>query len=161
MRKRSRQAVVFLGAIAGAVLVLDLASKSVLEHHLRLGESRLVFDGPITFRIAHVRNPGVAFGLFSGAAIQWRMPFFFAILLTAGWFLTRLHREEGHRKGVTTALGLIGGGAIGNLVDRIRYGEVVDFLDVWIHTFHWPTFNVADSAITIGTGILLIALWKK
>lgn len=161
MKKTKRNAARVLGAIAGVVLAADLATKAVLEHRLRLGESVMVFDGPVTFRIAHVRNPGVAFGLFSGAAIQWRMPFFFAILLAAGWVLFRLHAEEGHRKPVRIALGLIGGGAIGNLVDRVRYGEVVDFLDVWIGTFHWPTFNVADSGITIGTGILLIALWKK
>ncbi len=161
MRKSSRRAGLILGAIAATVIAADLASKAMLEDRLRLGESILVFDGPVTFRIANVRNPGVAFGLFSGAALQWRLPFFIVILVGAAWFLKKIHDEDGDRKWVRPSLGLIGGGAIGNLIDRIRYGEVVDFLDVWIGTFHWPTFNVADSAITVGTAILLIALWKK
>jgi signal peptidase II len=150
-----------IGALAGAVLALDLAGKAVLERELRLGESMMVFDGPVTFRIAHVRNPGAAFGLLSGASRAWRLPFFAVVLASAAWFLLRIVREEGHRPPVAHAVGLIAGGAAGNLVDRVRYGEVVDFLDVWIGTFHWPTFNVADSAITIGTGILLVALWRS
>ncbi len=161
MTKQNRKAAALLAGIAAVVVAADLATKSLLESRLRLGESVMVFDGPVTFRITNVRNPGVAFGLFAGAALNWRMPFFFAVLVAAGWFLHRIHAEDGGKPGVRPALGLIGGGAIGNLVDRIRYGEVVDFLDVWIGTFHWPTFNVADSAITVGTAILLIALWRK
>ena len=161
MKKRGRRAAVILGAIAAGVIAMDLISKGFLETRLRLGESILICDGPITFRIANVRNPGVAFGMLSGAALQWRMPFFFIVLITAGWFLWKLHKEEGSRPGVGIALGLIGGGAVGNLVDRIRYGEVVDFLDFHISSFHWPAFNIADTAICIGIGLMAFELVFK
>ena len=145
-------------AIAAAALLADLATKARIQQVFRLGEGIWLIDGFLKFE--YVRNPGVAFGMFAELAWRWRLPFFLLTLAAAGWLLTSLWSQASGTKVGRTAIGLIAGGAIGNLIDRIRYGEVVDFIDVWIGTFHWPTFNVADSCICVGTGLLLLALWK-
>ena len=146
------------GVVAGVVLVLDLVSKWLVERSLQLGEGRWLIDGFLM--LSHVRNPGVAFGLGAEFSYAWRLPFFIVIWLVAGWILVRIYRSAAAFTLGRFSIGLVVGGALGNLVDRVRYGEVVDFIDVWIGSYHWPTFNVADSGITVGTALLLFALWR-
>ena len=134
--------------IAGVVILLDRFSKAWVRHHFQLGESR-----PITswFYLTFVQNTGTAFGLFQGNNK--------ALLILASLILCALlygARGLSERGGFWGALGvaLVLGGAVGNLMDRIHYGQVIDFLDFRI----WPVFNIADSAITVGTISIMIGL---
>ncbi|MEK7475118.1 MAG: signal peptidase II [Candidatus Coatesbacteria bacterium] len=149
-----------VAAWALAVVVIDLLTKRLIEQSFRLGECTTIVDWAVSFKICYIRNPGVAFGLLADLAWRWRLPFFLATAAAAGWILWEVFKEAGHLVLGRLSLGLIVGGAVGNFVDRVRYGEVVDFLDFWFGRWHFPTFNVADSGITVGTGLLLIALWK-
>ena len=142
--------------VAAAVVALDQLTKWEVQRAFLLGERLTLIPG--VFYLAYVRNPGVAFGLLADVAWRWRLPFFVATAAAAGWLLWRMFHDAGHMPAARAALGLILGGAVGNLVDRVRYGEVVDFLDCWIGSYHWPTFNVADSCITVGTALLLWTL---
>lgn len=150
----SRKALLFT-AVAGAVVALDQVTKAWVQAAFRLHESRPVVDG--LFHLTYVRNPGAAFGLFSRYGEAFRRPFFLAVtavaLVVIGVVVKRL---PSGRPWTTAALALVFGGAVGNLVDRLRWGEVVDFLDVFWRTHHWPAFNVADSAITVGITILVL-----
>jgi signal peptidase II len=135
---------------AGLVMVLDQLTKLLVIHVLRPYESIVVIPG--FFDLVHVRNRGIAFGLLNHLGAIWSSIVLSAItaaavILLILWF-TRL-REDDRR--IAFGLSLIIGGAVGNLIDRIRLGEVVDFLDFYVGSFHWPAFNVADSAVTIGT----------
>jgi len=147
-------------AMAAAVVVLDVVTKRLIERSFRLGECVTIVDAAVAFRLCLVHNPGVAFGMLAEFAWRWRLPFFILSALAAGWILWKVFQEAGHLFLGRIALGLIIGGAVGNGVDRIRYGEVVDFLDFWFGRYHFPTFNVADSGITVGTILLLFALWR-
>lgn len=143
------------GTIAGTVFVLDLLTKAWILASFSLYESRAVIPG--LFHLTYVRNPGAAFGLFSGRAASFRTPFFLIVTVAAlGAILFAVRRLSADRQWTLWALALIFGGAAGNLVDRVRWGEVVDFLDVFWRSHHWPAFNVADSAITVGIVILLV-----
>lgn len=136
------------------VLCLDLITKETIIAHYSLYESRPVIPG--FFNLVHYRNKGVAFGLFGGAVSPWREValFLFPLAAVIGIFVfTFSGRKKG--VGVLCALGGILGGALGNLLDRIRYGGVVDFLDFYWGSFHWPAFNLADTAITIGVFYLV------
>jgi signal peptidase II len=136
-----------LGAIALAAVLADQVTKHVVAANLRLGEAVHVV-GP--FSIRHVENSGIAFGLFSNATAA-------VIVVTAiaiGWMLVYFARSGARHPVLPVALGLVIGGSISNLADRVRLGFVTDFLDFrW-----WPAFNLADSFIVIGVGILLAAL---
>ena len=134
-------------------LVLDQVSKLVIVNSMQLYQSI-----PITsfFKLTYVRNTGAAFSFLSDAG-GWQRWFFagLAILISmviAVW-LTRLKQQETL---LAVALSLVLGGAIGNLIDRLAYGYVIDFLDVYYQTWHWPAFNVADSAITLGVMLMLL-----
>jgi signal peptidase II len=134
-------------------LILDQASKLVIASSMQLYQSI-----PITsfFKLTYVRNTGAAFSFLSDAG-GWQRWFFavLAILISiiiAVW-LTRLKKQETL---LAVALSLILGGAMGNLIDRLAYGYVIDFLDVYYQTWHWPAFNVADSAITLGVMLMLL-----
>ena len=112
---------------------------------------------PPVFHLTLVRNTGIAFGLFRD---QPQLLFFVNILILASLFVLiglRLFRRPMLQIGV----GLIAGGGLGNLMDRLRLGTIVDFLDFHVGSFHWPVFNIADSAICIGTLLLLWALFQK
>jgi signal peptidase II len=136
-----------LGAIALAAVVADQVTKHVVSGNLRLGESLHVV-GP--FSIRHVENSGIAFGLFSNATA--------AVIVVTGiaiaWMLAYFARSGGRHPVLPVALGLVIGGSLSNLFDRVRLGFVTDFLDFR----YWPAFNLADSFIVIGVGILLAAL---
>lgn len=147
-----------LAIVTAVVLVLDQATKLYVDSHFRLHESVTVIEN--FFHLTYVRNKGAAFGIFADSAI--RIPFFITVSLVAAvgilWYLRRLQDQQ---KLVSFALALIFSGAIGNLIDRVRFGEVIDFIDVHWYQYHWPAFNVADSAISIGVTLLLLDLWRE
>ena len=110
---------------------------------------------PGFFNLTYVRNRGAAFGMLAGVPGIWRSAFFIVVTVIAIAAIVLLIRKTSERL-LVAAFSLIAGGALGNLIDRIRYGEVVDFIDWYVRSHHWPTFNVADSAISVGVGLLVI-----
>lgn len=148
------------GSIIGVVVALDQITKYIVEKQIRMYEVVTVIPG--FFNLTHVRNRGAAFGVLSGDHGWWRMAFFVAVTLIALGVIAALIRKT-HERLLVVAFSLIAGGAIGNnLIDRIRFGEVVDFIEWYYRSFHWPSFNIADSAITIGVGLLVIdMLFRK
>ena len=118
---------------------------------------------PGFFALTYIRNAGGAFGLLAGEATRTRAFFFLAVSgLALGVIVYLYTKLPPGKPWITAALAMIFGGALGNMVDRLRFGEVVDFLDFHIGTVHWPAFNVADSAISVGAGILFFcALSRK
>lgn len=139
-----------LFVVSLGVFLLDQASKLLIMSEMHRGQSIPVIKN--IFYITYIHNPGAAFGLLAD-----RTPFFVAVSLLVVAGILVFHWKGRARGGVLpVALGLIAGGALGNLVDRIRFGEVVDFLDFRI----WPVFNLADSAIVVGAGLLIIAVWR-
>ena len=112
---------------------------------------------PGFFDVVSSRNTGGVFGLFAGAPSLARRAFFVVATLAAlGAIAAFLHRAGRESRLLTVALALVAGGALGNLVDRVRFGSVVDFIDWYWGSYHWYTFNVADSAITSGAALLLL-----
>jgi signal peptidase II len=140
------------------VLVLDLATKIAIDANLSYADRIPVIPG--FFYLTHVRNTGAAFGLFSDAPQLYRMVFFISVsLIAVGIIITFYRKLSPGDQLAALALGLILGGAIGNLIDRIFRQEVVDFLHfrLW-RGYSWPDFNVADSAIVVGVGLLVLEL---
>ena len=137
--------------LAVVVLLLDQATKQLALARLALHEPVVLLP---FLNLTLVYNKGAAFGFLSSAS-GWQNAFFIVVALVACGVILYLLRQTRDRL-FAAALMLVLGGAIGNLVDRIIYGHVVDFIDVYYQTWHWPAFNVADSAITIGA--ILIAL---
>jgi signal peptidase II len=151
---------VLMLAIAGAVVILDQLTKAWITMAMRIHEGFPVVDG--FFNIVHVRNPGAAFGFLAGASPVFRSVFFIAVTAAAILIILQyLRKTRVEELSLVAALALIVAGAVGNLIDRVRFGEVVDFLDVYIGTYHWPAFNVADSAITCGAILLAMILLKR
>jgi len=144
---------IWFTAITAAIVVLDQLTKYAVVRRFRLHESVRVIPG--FFDLTYVRNPGAAFGFLAGASGVWRSIFFITISLVALVVIAALVRQTRDRLSLY-AFALIGGGAVGNLIDRVRFGEVVDFIDWYYRTYHWPTFNIADSAISLGVGLLVI-----
>ena len=147
-------------AITVLVVLLDQLSKAWILAALRLHEGFSLIDG--FFNIVHVRNPGAAFGFLASAPPLFRYIFFIAVTLAAILLILRYLRVSRiEETSLVSALALILAGAVGNLIDRVRFGEVVDFLDVYIGVHHWPAFNVADSAITVGAACLIMVLLRR
>jgi len=143
----------WLSSIAVAVLVLDQVTKYLVMQHIpRIGSVRVI---PGFFDLINVRNRGAAFGILSGDHGGWRIALFVIISIAALAVIALLVRSVRDRM-TLVSFSLIAGGAIGNLVDRIRFGEVVDFIDWYYRSWHWPTFNIADSAITVGVLLLVV-----
>jgi signal peptidase II len=134
-------------AVAFAAVVADQVTKQIVVSSLELGESVHVV-GPLEIR--HVTNPGIAFGLFS----SWATAVTVLTAVAVGWMLFYFARSGARHPVLPVALGLLIGGSVSNLVDRLRLGHVTDFLDLRF----WPAFNLADSFIVIGVAILLAAL---
>lgn len=153
--KQTRNWRSLLFAISALVLALDRFTKNWVSHHIQEGNAITVI--PRVFRISHVQNPGAAFSMFSESANPDRTRWILiAFSLLAAAVVLGILLRIGRRLTMTSlAMALVLGGAIGNAWDRIRFGTVVDFLEVHIVHYHWPDFNVADSAIVIG-GILLL-----
>ena len=150
----------WLLGIAAVVVVLDRLTKMWIERHVERGHFLRVIPG--VFQLSHVFNTGAAFSLFaeslSPAVVRYALIAFsvVAILVVLGmiWRVGRAVSVTG------VALGLILGGAVGNLYDRVRFGYVVDFLAVKIVNYHWPDFNLADSAIVTGACLLLLEIFR-
>lgn len=138
-----------------AVTGLDQLTKSMVLAGFRLYESIPVIPG--FFNLTFITNTGAAFGLLAGEQTLLRQVFFIAVAMVALLVLFFSYRHL-HSQGrlFVHAIGLIAGGAVGNLIDRLRFGHVVDFLDFYVKGYHWPAFNVADSAITIGVGLFIL-----
>lgn len=142
------------GLAALALTVADQATKAWIVSEFGLYEAKAVF--PRFFHIVHVRNTGVAFGLLSNLDPRWVNPLLVLATLLAVAALLAYVYVLPERGPAPFGLGLILGGAVGNLIDRARLGYVVDFLDVHWYHHHWPAFNVADIGITVGIGLLLL-----
>jgi signal peptidase II len=146
------QKIKLIGIVAGAVLILDQATKAWVLANLPLGGSIPVIPG--FFDITHVHNPGGAFGFLAGMSAEIRSLLFVAVSLLATGLIFYFYWQTPIRQRLlAVGISLLFGGAVGNLVDRMRFGIVVDFLDFYAGSLHWPAFNVADSAITIGVVI--------
>ena len=144
-----------LALLSITIIVADQVTKYWIVQSMRLHESIPII--PNLFSLTYIRNPGAAFGLLAGSSNAFRMIFFgltslFALALL-GTILYRLPEKDW--VGQVSIVGILGG-AIGNLIDRLRFGEVIDFLDVYVESYHWPAFNVADSAITVGVLCLIV-----
>ena len=149
-----------LAALACAVLSLDLYTKAAVAQALPHGAAVPVVDG--FFNLVHVRNVGIAFGLFSDAPHwfrNWALP---GLALAGVAVVLSLYRRVGQMSAVSRyAFPLILSGAAGNLYERWWQGYVTDFLDFFVGAYHWPAFNVADSAITVGVGLLLLDSFRN
>ncbi len=141
------------GSIVAVILILDQITKYIVQTRVRLRETIQVIPG--FFNITHVRNKGAAFSLFSDASDSFRSIFFITVTIVAIIVILLLIRKTQERLPIA-AFALILGGAVGNLIDRLRYGEVVDFVQWYVKSYYWPSFNVADSAITIGVCLLAV-----
>lgn len=136
------------------IVVLDQITKAWIMSTMALHQSIQVISG--LFHLTYIRNPGAAFGLFADSGNGLRILFFVTVSIGAILFLVALYStiQEKFFLG-RLAVCLVLGGAVGNLIDRVRFGEVVDFLDFFIGSSHWPAFNVADSCISTGVVLLL------
>ncbi len=140
--------------IALLVVLLDRASKWLVESTITLHESISVLPG--FFRLTHVQNSGAAFGLFADSSSEWKITILVMFSLLALVVVSALLWKNSHAMSSTgVGLALILGGAVGNLWDRLVSGHVVDFFDFYVGSYHWPAFNVADSAIVIGAFLLV------
>ena len=146
---------VIYAAIALLVFVGDQTTKAIVESSIP--ERQVIPVIPRFFNITHVKNEGAAFGLFADSPAPWKTALLVVIsaallatVVGVVWKTRRLQWEAG------VGLSLILGGALSNLADRIRMGRVVDFLDFYIRSYHWYTFNLADSAIVVGAGFLIL-----
>ena len=146
--------------LANVLILVDQYSKFLVITHLPLYHSIEVIEG--VFNLTHIRNPGVAFGLFAGLESQykaWIFVFISTVAIIA--ILVIYHHTPKEHRMVLIALILILSGAIGNVIDRIVYQEVIDFLDIFYEGYHWPAFNFADSCISIGVGLMILDLFQK
>ena len=143
--------------IAAGVVLVDRASKWLVAQKITLHDSLTVVPG--FFRLTHVENRGAAFGLFSDSPSEWKVAVLILFSLIALVVVSALLWKNSHGLTVTGfGLALIMGGALGNLWDRLLDGHVVDFLDFSLGGYHWPAFNVADSAIVMGALLLVIEI---
>ena len=140
------------------MIILDQVTKFMVTFHVPKHYSIPVIKG--FFNITHIRNPGVAFGLFAEQESEYKVLFFIIISLIAIIaILVIFHQSPDEKRAVRVGLILIFSGAVGNLIDRILHQEVIDFLDFFYKGTHWPAFNVADSCITIGVSFMIFDLF--
>lgn len=138
--------------------MLDQYTKLMVSLHIPINHSVKVVEE--FFSLTHIRNSGVAFGLFAGQQSEYKALMFITISTIAIIaILVIFHQTPKDKKIVQTGLILIFSGAIGNLIDRTLHGEVIDFVDLFIKTYHFPAFNIADSCITIGVALMVVDLF--
>ena len=159
-KAQTRKILILLGVVLFLV-ILDQWTKQRVHHGFRLGESLPLIEGILNF--TYVRNTGAAFGLLATADPSFRVPFFLLMpviaLVAIGYVFRKLPAEDVRG---STALALVVSGALGNLIDRVVYGFVIDFIDFhWQGQVHFPAFNVADSAICIGVGLLMLDMFQN
>lgn len=156
MEKKGTRSYIGLILLAGLIVLADQLTKWLIVSRMGLFDSIPVIPG--FFNITYIHNTGAAFGLLAGSTASWRPYFFIGIaLLALGFIAFAFRRFQDRGWFYFFAFGAIAGGAVGNLIDRVRYGSVVDFLDFYVGRYHWPAFNVADTAIVIGVGLFLLA----
>lgn len=150
--KRFMYLLIALGALLG-----DCWTKKLIEDRLALYEYKTVIPGLL--ELTHTRNTGMAFGILSGSTSPW-IPYVLSFVSAIAFLiiLALALRSPVNQHRLQWGLMLVLGGAAGNLYDRLRHGYVTDFIDVFYKSYHWPTFNLADSAITIGIGLFLIEI---
>jgi len=145
-------------AVTPLILLLDQLTKLYIDKTMKLYQSIPVVDG--LFSITYLRNRGAAFSFLADAS--WRLPFFLLATVIAVIAIlvafTKLRADQGF---AAFSLTMILAGAVGNLIDRVRMGEVIDFLDVYWRSHHWPAFNVADSAICVGVALLAFDMFRE
>lgn len=144
-----------LASISGAIIALDQLTKMYIHTHFHLGEIQRILPGFLD--LTYVRNFGAAFGIFASTTQQFREPFFALVpFIAMVVILVILRTTKDSQKLQIFSLSLIFGGAIGNYIDRLRFKFVIDFLDFhYREIYHWPAFNIADSAIVCGVAILI------
>jgi signal peptidase II len=146
--------------IAGGIILLDQVTKEAVLRAIPPNTTIPIIGG--FFNLTHIYNPGGAFGLMANLSPTLRsIIFLFISSLAVGLIFYFYKKTPAQHTWLAAAFALIFGGAIGNLIDRIRFGMVIDFLDFYLGSVHWPAFNVADSAITIGIGIFLYHIVYK
>ncbi len=130
-------------------ILIDQLSKSIIQRTMELGQSIPVINN--IFHVTYILNPGAAFGMLANQTV-----FFIIATVAVALGVIIFYFRSGQKKGMLPiALGLLLGGALGNLIDRLRYAKVVDFIDFRV----WPVFNLADTAIVTGAGLLILILW--
>ncbi|MDD1622926.1 MAG: signal peptidase II [Methylococcaceae bacterium] len=139
--------------VSALTLLLDQASKLAVDGSMRLYESIPLIP---YFNLTYVHNTGAAFSFLAQAGGWQRWLFAGLAVVMSGIIAIWLARLQKHETLMAVALSLVLGGAIGNLIDRVAYGYVIDFLDVYYQDWHWPAFNIADSAICVGVGFMLL-----
>lgn len=147
--------------LAVVIVAIDQVTKGLVEGGIGLHERHEIIPGLLNF--THVRNSGVAFGLFADQGTAQVGAWILSGLGAAALVIVGLYfwRTATADRILLSALGLILGGAVGNLIDRVGSGSVTDFIDVYVGTYHWHTFNVADSAITVGICLMLLDLFRS
>lgn len=143
--------------VAAVVVLLDQLTKWWAMTAIPQHRSIVVIEG--FFDLVNIRNRGAAFGFLNRSDIEWQFWLFLGATLVAAGAIWGLVRSSRHDPLLFTSLGLVLGGAIGNLIDRIRYRAVVDFLDFYVGDWHWPAFNVADIAICVGAFGTCVAMY--
>ena len=145
-----------VGVWLSFIIIADQLTKFIVDRTMPLYHSIPIIDD--LFSLTYIRNTGAAFGILAGSHEAVRLPVLVIFSLAAiAFILVMLKRLPANETGLITALAFILGGAIGNLIDRVAYGEVIDFLDFYWSAYHWPAFNLADSFITVG--VLIIAYY--
>ena len=146
--------------IAGLLAALDQLTKYLVVQEIPLNTGMPII--PDFLNLIHVHNTGGAFSIFAGPGHPWRQYVFMGLTVIVVAAIAYAYAKIGKRDNWTRIANIsIAGGAIGNLIDRIRLREVIDFIDVYVGSWHWPAFNVADSAISTGAVMLLISLVRK
>ena len=145
-------------ALTPLILMADQLTKIYIDRTIQLYDSIPVIDG--LFSITYLRNRGAAFSFLADAS--WRLPFFIlATVIAVIAILVAFTKLRDDQRFAAISLTLILSGAVGNLIDRVRLGEVIDFLDVYWGRHHWPAFNVADSAICVGVACLALDMFRE
>lgn len=146
--------------VAVSVVVVDQLTKMWVMATFALHEQLSVIPG--FFNLVYVTNTGAAFGFLAGDKTLLRQVFFVTVAIAALIVIAFAYNHLKKQSRIFIyALGLIAGGALGNLIDRLRFGSVIDFLDFYLGTYHWPAFNAADSAITVGVGLFLLGTFLQ
>lgn len=138
--------------LSALIAIADQWTKQAIAQHFLLFESLNIFPG---FNITLLYNEGAAFSFLSEAGGMQRWFFIIVTLIVSAFLLYEMFRQDDKSLSEMAGFSLVLGGAVGNLIDRVTHGYVIDFLDVYYQSYHWPAFNVADSAITTGVVFLL------
>ncbi|MBI4963799.1 MAG: signal peptidase II [Desulfomonile tiedjei] len=150
----------FLGSIACLLLIADQVTKFLVFSRIPLNRAIELIPGVLD--LVHARNPGAAFGMMAGSAWEFRSLFFIVVSVVVLVIIALVVAfSKDMDSYLLLAYSLFFGGALGNLVDRVRFGEVIDFIDVHWGDLHWPAFNVADSALSVGAVLFVFHLLLK